>query len=123
MNFILAQKFLKISGIDTRIFSTHSTAFASINKARKTGIPVDIVLQDGNCCLSAVSYKEFMYRVYCLQLGSNFVVWLGARKNFYLRFTVQKIHAFTVFFKSLEYLKKIKRQKNALKLLAFDFHI
>ena len=38
-----------------------------------------------------------MYRVCGLRLGPNFEVLLTAEKNFYLRLTVEKIHAFAVF--------------------------
>ena len=38
-----------------------------------------------------------MCRICILQLGSNFVVWLAADKNFYLRLTVKRIYAFAVF--------------------------
>ena len=38
-----------------------------------------------------------MYRVCGLRLGPNFVLRLVTEKNFYLRLTFEKMHAFVVF--------------------------
>ena len=38
-----------------------------------------------------------MHRIYGLWHGSNFAVRPAADKNFYLRLTVEKMHAFPVF--------------------------
>ena len=40
------------------------------------------------------AYLRDMYRVFGLRLGPNFAVRLAAEKNFYLRLTVGKMHAF-----------------------------
>ena len=39
-----------------------------------------------------------MYRVFGLRLGPNFVAWLAADENFYLRLTVEKLYGFAVFY-------------------------
>ena len=44
-----------------------------------------------------VNFKGVIYRVSGLRLLPNFVVRLVADKNFYLRLTVEKMHAFAVF--------------------------
>ena len=45
---------------------------------------------------SSASSMGVMYSIYGIQLGPNFVLWLAADKNLYLRLTVAKIHAFLV---------------------------
>ena len=48
---------------------------------------------------SMISCLGVMIKVFGLQLGPNFEVWLATDNKFYLRLTVEKMCAFAVFTK------------------------
>ena len=48
-----------------------------------------------------------MYRICNFRMGPNLVVRLAADKNFYLRLTVENVHAFAIF--SYKYLRPYLR--------------